>query len=51
MAQTWQLAAINRGGSDARGIRQLADTTISGSRLTVSVPMQSVTLFLCCGRP
>jgi fibronectin type 3 domain-containing protein len=45
-AQEWQLAATNPGDQTVAQIRQLADAPIAGGNLTVSVPMESVTLFV-----
>src|SRR5262249_40193087 len=42
----WQLAAINPSDQTHASISRLSDLTLSGGSLTVSVPMQSVTLFV-----
>ena len=45
-AERWQLAAINPSNQNSAAITHLSDATISGNSLTVTVPMQSVTLFV-----
>lgn len=46
IAQRWQLSAINPSDQTRAAITHLADQTFSGNSLTVSVPMQSVTMFV-----
>ena len=45
-AQTWRLAAVNQNDLTQSAITHLADTAIAGGSLTVSMPMQSVELFV-----
>src|SRR5262249_2473267 len=45
-AQEWQLAAISGSDQTKAAIAHLADVGISNSTITVSVPMESVTLFV-----
>jgi len=46
VAQEWQLAAIAGGNQGQAAITHLSDVTLSSNSLTVSVPMESVTLFV-----
>ena len=45
-AQRWQLAATNPANQNAAAITHLSNATISGNSFTVTVPMESVTLFV-----
>lgn len=45
-AQVWQLAAINPNDLTKSAITQLGDLTVNGNILTISVPQESVTLFV-----
>jgi hypothetical protein len=45
-AQRWQLAAVNPSDQTNASITHLADVNVSGGSFTISVPMQSVTLFV-----
>lgn len=46
IAQRWQLSAINPGNQTQAAITHLSNVTVSGNTLTVTVPMQSVTMFV-----
>jgi hypothetical protein len=46
LAQAWQLYAPNLNDLTASAIRRLSDVSFAGSGFTLSVPMQSVTLFV-----
>src|SRR5207253_4295918 len=50
-AQEWQLAAVNPGNQTSAAITRRADVTVSGNSLTVSVPMESATLFVIPAAP
>ena len=45
-AERWQLAATNPANQNAAAITQLSNATLSNNSLTVTVPMESVTLFV-----
>jgi hypothetical protein len=45
-AQEWQLAAINPSDQTHAAITRLSDVTVNGNSLTVTVPMESVSLFV-----
>jgi hypothetical protein len=45
-AQRWQLAATNPSNQTVASITQLSNVAVTGNSLTVTVPMQSVTLFV-----
>lgn len=45
-AQEWQLAAINPSQQNTAAIAHLADVNIAGNSFTISVPMESVSLFV-----
>lgn len=45
-AQEWQLAALNPSDQTRSSIRRLSDVTLTGSGFTLTVPKQSVTLFV-----
>jgi Glycoside hydrolase family 44/PA14 domain/Fibronectin type III domain len=46
MAQVWQLAAVNPSNQNSAAITHLSDVSITGNSLTITVPMESVTLFV-----
>lgn len=46
LAQEWQLAALNPADQTRASIRRLGDVTFTGSSFTITVPKQSVTLFV-----
>lgn len=45
-AERWQLAAVNGNDQTQSAITHKADVAVAGNTFTVSVPMQSVTLFV-----
>src|SRR5262245_19783673 len=45
-AQAWQLAALNPTNQNSAAIAHLADVALGGGSFTVTVPMESVTLFV-----
>src|SRR5439155_6908355 len=45
-AQVWQLAAVNAGNQNSAAITRRSDVQVTGNSLTLSVPMESVTLFV-----
>jgi Glycoside hydrolase family 44/Calx-beta domain/Domain of unknown function (DUF4214) len=45
-AQEWQLAAVNPNNMSVSAITHLSDVTLNGNILTVTLPQESVTLFV-----